>query len=54
MLEWTIGVACLRRGRQVALLATVLRWVVVTSPDVVALVVLAAMSVVVAVVAVAT
>jgi hypothetical protein len=54
MVEWTVGVACLRRARQVALLATILRQVVVTSPVIAALVVLAATSVVAAVVAVAT
>jgi hypothetical protein len=54
MLERAVGVACLRRGRQVALLATILQRVVVTSPVVEELIVLAAMSVVVAVVAVAT
>jgi hypothetical protein len=54
MLEWTVGVACLRRVRQVALLAVILRWVVVTSPVVTALLVLAATSVVTAVVVVET
>jgi hypothetical protein len=54
VLEWTVGVACLRRGRQVALLAAILRRVVVTSPVVAALVVLAATSIVAAVVVVAT
>jgi hypothetical protein len=54
VLERAVGVAYLQRGRQVALLATILRWVVITSPIVVALVVLAATSAVVAVVAVAT
>jgi hypothetical protein len=53
MLEWADGVACLLRGRQVALLATVLRLMVVMSPVVVAVVVLAATSVVAAVVVVA-
>jgi hypothetical protein len=52
-LERTIGVACLRRGRQVALLAAILRRVVVTSPVVATLVVWAATSVVAADVAVA-
>jgi hypothetical protein len=52
--DQAVGVACLQRGRQVALLATILRWVVVTSPVVAALVILAATSVVAAVVAVAT
>jgi hypothetical protein len=54
MLERTVGVACLQRGRQVALLTAIFRRVVVTSPVVVVLVVLAATSVVAEVVAVAT
>jgi hypothetical protein len=54
VLEETIGVACLRRGRQVKLLATILRRVVVTSPVVATLIFLAATPVVEAVVAVAT
>jgi hypothetical protein len=54
MLEWAIGIACLRRGRRVALLATVLRLVAVTSPVITAIVVLAATSVVAVVVVVAT
>jgi hypothetical protein len=54
MLERAVGVACLWRGRQVALLATILQRVVVTSLVDEALIVLAAMSVVAAVVAVAT
>jgi hypothetical protein len=54
MLERTVGVACLRWGRQVALLAVTLRRVVVASPVVAALVVLVATSVIAAVVAVAT
>jgi hypothetical protein len=53
MVEWTIGVACLQRGRQVSLLATILWQVVVTSPVVAVLLVLAATSVVTVVVAVA-
>jgi hypothetical protein len=53
MLEQTVGVACLRRGRQVVLLEAILRQVVVTLPVVAVLVVLAATSVVAAVVAVA-
>jgi hypothetical protein len=53
VLEWTIRVACLRWGRQVALLATILRWVVVTSSIVTAVVVLAATSIVAVVVVVA-
>jgi hypothetical protein len=54
MLEWTVGLAYLRRGRQVALLATILWRVVVTSPVIVALVVWSSTSVVAAVVVVAT
>jgi hypothetical protein len=53
MLEWTVRVACLRRGRQVALLAMILRRVVVTLPVVVALVVLVATLIVAAAVVVA-
>jgi hypothetical protein len=53
VLEWTVGVAYLWRGRQVALLSAILRRVVVTSPVVAALVVLAATSVIAMVVAVA-
>jgi hypothetical protein len=53
MLERTIGVARLRWGRQVALLAASFRRVVITLPVVAALVVLAATSVVAVVVAVA-
>jgi hypothetical protein len=54
MLEWAIRVACLWRGRQVALLATILRLVAITSPVVTVIVVLATTSVVVAVVVVVT
>jgi hypothetical protein len=54
VLEWAIGVACLQRGRQVTLLAAILRRVVVTSPVVTVITVLAATSVVAAVVVVAT
>jgi hypothetical protein len=46
VLEWAIGVAYLRQGRQVALLAAILRRVVVMSPVVAAIVVLAATSVI--------
>jgi hypothetical protein len=46
VLERGVGVACLRRGRQVAFLATVLLLMVVTSPVVVTVIVLAATSVV--------
>jgi hypothetical protein len=49
MLEWAIGIACLRRGRQVALLTTVLRLAAITSPVVTVIVVLMATSVVAAV-----
>jgi hypothetical protein len=54
LLEQAVGIACLRRGRQVALVTSVLRLVAVTSPVVTAVVVLAAMSVVTAAVVVAT
>jgi hypothetical protein len=54
LLEQVVGVACLRRGRQVALVTTVLRLVVVTSLVITAIVVLAATSVITAVVVVAT
>jgi hypothetical protein len=53
VLKRAIGVACLRWGRQVALLTAILQRVVVMSPVVVALVVLAATSVFAAVVVVA-
>jgi hypothetical protein len=52
MLEWAIGVACLRRWRQVVLLAMILWLVAVTSPVVTAIVVLATTSIVAAVVVV--
>jgi hypothetical protein len=52
VLEWTVRVACLQWGRQVALLTAILRRAVVTSSVVAALVVLAATSVVAAVVVV--
>jgi hypothetical protein len=54
VLERTVRVACLRWGRQVALLAAILRRVVVTLPAVASLVVLAATSVIAVVVSVAT
>jgi hypothetical protein len=54
LLERAVGVACLQRGRQVALFATVLRLVAVTSPVVAVIVVLATTSVVAAVVVVVT
>jgi hypothetical protein len=54
VLEWTVGVSFLRWGRQDALLAAIFRRVVITSPVIATLVVLAATSVVAAVVAVAT
>jgi hypothetical protein len=54
VLEWAIGVDCLRQGRQVVLLAAILRQVVVTSSVITSIVVLAATSVVATVVIVAT
>jgi hypothetical protein len=51
-LEWAIGVACLRRGRQVALVVSVFRLLVITSPVVTAIVVPAARSVITVVVVV--
>jgi hypothetical protein len=54
MLEWAIGVACLRRGRQVALLATVFQLAAVTLPVLVVIIVLASTLVVAAVVVVVT
>jgi hypothetical protein len=53
LLERAVGIACLRRGRQVAFVALVLRLVAVTSSVVTAIVPLAAMLVVAAVVVVA-
>jgi hypothetical protein len=53
VLEWAIGVACLWCGRRVALLATILQRVVVTSPVVAVVIVLVTMSIVTAVVVVA-
>jgi hypothetical protein len=50
MLERAIGIACLQRGRQVALFAMILRLAAVTSPFVTAIVVLASTSVVATVV----
>jgi hypothetical protein len=52
--ERAIGVACLRQGRQVELLVAILQRVVVTSPVVVAIVILAATSVDATAVVVAT
>jgi hypothetical protein len=54
MLERAVGIACLRWGRQVTLLVTILWLVAVTSPVITAIVVLATTSVVAAVVVVAT
>jgi hypothetical protein len=54
LLEWVVGVACLRWGRQVALIATVLRLRIITSPVITAIVVSAATSIVTVVVVVAT
>jgi hypothetical protein len=51
-LEWVVGVACLQRGRQVALIVAVFRLLVITSLVVTAIVVSAATSVVTAVVVV--
>jgi hypothetical protein len=53
LLEWAVGVACLRWERKVALVAAVLRLQVITSPVITVIVVSAAASVVVAVVVVA-
>jgi hypothetical protein len=53
MLERAIGIACLRRGRRVALLVTIFRLAAVMSPIVTAIVVLASTSDVAAVVVVA-
>jgi hypothetical protein len=50
LLEWAVGVACLRQGGKVTLIVTVFRLLVVTLPVVTVIVVPAAMSVVVAVV----
>jgi hypothetical protein len=49
LLERAIGVACLRRGRQVALIVTVF-WLLVTSPVITVIVVPTATSLVAAVV----
>jgi hypothetical protein len=49
-LEWVVGVACLRWGRKVALVASVFQPVAVMSPVVTAIVVPADTSVVAAVV----
>jgi hypothetical protein len=54
ILERAVGVACLRRGTQVALLAMILRRVVATSPVATVVVVLAATSIVTVVVVAAT
>jgi hypothetical protein len=54
MLELAIGVACLQQGRQVALLATILRLVAVTSQMITTIVVRVTKSVVTAVVVEAT
>jgi hypothetical protein len=53
-LEWAVGVACLRQGRQVALITGILYLLVTTLPVVTEIVVSAATSVVVAVVVLAT
>jgi hypothetical protein len=54
LLEWAVGVACLRQGRQVVLAAAVFRLLVITSPVITTIVFSAATSVVAAVVVVAT
>jgi hypothetical protein len=54
LLEWVVGVACLRWGRQVALVATVLWQWIITSLVVTAIVVCEATSIITAVVVVAT
>jgi hypothetical protein len=54
LLERAIGVACLQRERQVALITTVFQLLVVTSPVIMAIIVLAATSIVTTVVVLAT
>jgi hypothetical protein len=54
LLEWAVGVACLRRGRPVALIVSVFRLLVVTSPVVTVIVVPTSTPVVAAAVVVAT
>jgi hypothetical protein len=54
LLEWAVRVACLRRRRQVALVASVFQLLVVTSPVVTAIIVPTATLVVAEVVVVAT
>jgi hypothetical protein len=46
LLEQIVGVACLRRGRQVALVAAVFRLLVITSPVVMTIVISTATSVI--------
>jgi hypothetical protein len=53
-LEWAVGVAYLRQGRQVALITAILYLLVITLPVITEIVVSAATSVVVAVVVLAT
>jgi hypothetical protein len=53
LLERAVGVACLRRGRQVMFIAAVFRLLVVTSPVITVIIVPTATSVVAAVVVVA-
>jgi hypothetical protein len=53
LLEWAVGVACLRWGRQVALVVAVFRLLVITSLVITTIVVPTATSVVAAVVVVA-
>jgi hypothetical protein len=54
LLERAVGVACLRRGRQIALIAAVFRLMVITSPVVTAIIVPTATLVVAAIVVVVT
>jgi hypothetical protein len=53
-LEWAIRVACLRRGRHVALVAPVFQLFIVTLPVITVIIVPMATSVITAVVVVAT
>jgi hypothetical protein len=53
LLEWAVGVAYLRQGRQVALITAILYLLVITLPVITEIVVSAATSVVVAVVVLA-
>jgi hypothetical protein len=53
LLEWAVGVSCLRWGRQVVLIVAVFRLLIITLPVITAIVVSPATSVVTAVVIVA-